>query len=93
MARRVPKPLVPVLVALAGAGIAIGAALPSFAGPNITPPADGAPQPVPSATSTAATPPAAQPTSTPSATPPEAALQQTGEQGPKDCSNCGVPPV
>lgn len=95
MARRVPKPLVPVLVAVAGIGIAFGAALPSFAGPNITPPANptepaatapAAPA-TPSATPSTTAPAPAPPTTTP---PPAEGNSGKGDQGPKDCSNCGV---
>ena len=97
MARRVPKPLVPVLVALAGAGLAFGAALPSFAGPNTPPPADSVPQhPLPAdptggAPATTTTP-APGPTTTPRPTPtPKPSDTYKGDQGPKDCSDCGLP--
>lgn len=93
MARRVPKPLVPVLVAVAAIGLATVAALPSFAGPNITPGSGGA---EPTAT-TPAVPPTTTPAPAPTPTltnPPaddDAGPAKGVEEGPRDCVNCGQP--
>ncbi|MEV6629729.1 hypothetical protein AB0M54_03125 [Actinoplanes sp. NPDC051470] len=95
MARRVPKPLVPLLVVVSAIGFATAAALPSSAGPIITPGQDGsattAPAPAPAPTTPAATtPPAPAPTTPPTApTPP--GPKDGPSPGPKDCAGCAQP--
>ncbi|GLY95501.1 hypothetical protein [Actinoplanes sp. NBRC 103695] len=93
MARRVPKPLVPLLVAVAAIGLATAAALPSFAGPNVTPGSGGAEPPTPPAATAPASTPSPIPQPTTSSRPPEADAPQKGGdgQGPRDCVNCGQP--
>ena len=93
MARRVPKPLVPLLVAVSAIGLAMTAALPSFAGPNITPPIEGPQHPLPAEPSGAPTTTTA-PAPQPSATNTTPALPKTGPtEGPKDCAGCANPGV
>ena len=93
MARRVPKPLVPLLVSVGAIALATAAALPSFAGPIITPVRDGAEQPTPPAVTTpAATPsPIPQPTTTSGAAESDIPPKEGDGQGPRDCVNCGQP--
>jgi hypothetical protein len=93
MARRVPKPLVPLLVVVSAIGLATVAALPSFAGPIITPGPDG------TATTAPATP-VATPTATDDAPAPIPTMthpkppgpKDSPSPGPKDCAGCAQPP-
>jgi hypothetical protein len=80
MARRVPKLLVPLMVALVAIAIAMWAVLPSSAS-EITPPVEE-PQPVPSVSATASVP-----------RPPKPGPTATFDPGPKDCADCANPGV